>query len=81
MTRSQLFSFAAGLASGLIVGAATVILLAPQSGPETQQRIRNKVTEIIEAGRQAVTERRQELEREYQARIQIPLSPAKPESQ
>jgi gas vesicle protein len=78
MNKSQFLSFALGLSSGLVVGVGAVLLLAPQSGSQTRQSIRDKVTEILESGRTAIAERRQELTEEYQSRIQIPLPPAEP---
>jgi gas vesicle protein len=75
MDKKQVLSFVIGLLSGSIVGVVLVILLAPQSGPETRRGVTDKVNEILSAGRQAMAERRQELTREYQARIQIPLPP------
>jgi gas vesicle protein len=65
------------------VGAATVILVTPQSGDDLRRGIVSKVNEIVDAGKQAVADRRQELQDEYQVRtkrIQIPLNPPKPES-
>jgi gas vesicle protein len=75
MDQKQVLSFVIGLLSGSIVGAALVILLAPQSGPETRRSVTDKVNEILNAGKQAIAERRQELVQEYQTRIQIPLPP------
>ena len=80
MNRDQVFSFLAGLLNGSIVGAAAVILLAPQSGFETRQSITGRIYEIIDAGKQAIVERRQELNEEYRARIQIPLHPLEEET-
>jgi gas vesicle protein len=77
MNIKQVINFIAGLLSGSIVGAAVVILLAPESGVETRRRITGKVHEIIDAGKQATVERRQELLKQYQDAIQIPLPPAK----
>ena len=73
MRLNQVLGFLGGLLSGAIVGAAVVILLAPQSGTETRQRITDKVHEIIDAGKQAVDDKRQQLQGEYRAAIQIPL--------
>jgi len=81
MTKSQVLSFVGGLLSGALVGAATVVLLAPQSGLETREGIATKVNEIIAAGRQAAADRRRELEMEYRTRIQIPLPPVKVEAE
>jgi gas vesicle protein len=78
MNRNEVLGFVLGLLGGGLAGAAAVILLAPQSGHKTQEEIRNKVQEIIAAGKEAAAERRQELELEYQSRIQIPLHPSEP---
>ena len=75
MDKNQVFSFITGLLSGSIVGVAAVVLLTPRSGLETRQGIADKINEIIDAGRQATLDRRQELQEEYRARIQIPLQP------
>lgn len=79
MKANQVISFVAGLLSGSVVGAAVVLLLAPQSGLETRQTIAGKVKEVIEAGKQTVSERRQELREQYETAIQIPLPPAESE--
>jgi gas vesicle protein len=77
MNENPFLSFMMGLFSGVVVGAAVVILVAPGSGLETRQAITGKVQEIMDAGRQAASQRRQELETEYKARIQIPLPASK----
>jgi gas vesicle protein len=80
MRLSQVLGFLGGLLSGAIVGAAVVILLAPQSGTETRQRITDKIHEIIDAGKQAMADKRQQLQGEYSAAIQIPLPTTELES-
>ena len=80
MRLNQVLGFLGGLLSGTIVGAAVVILLAPQSGTETRQRITDKVHEIIDAGKQTVADKRQQLQGEYSAAIQIPLPTTELES-
>jgi gas vesicle protein len=75
MDTDRILSLAIGLLSGAIVGAAAVILLTPQSGQDLRQGIASKYQEVLESGRQAMTERHQALEAEYKARIQIPLHP------
>jgi len=69
----KVLSFVGGLLSGAIVGAAVVMLLAPQSGAETRQRVVAKWNDIIDAGRQAIVERRQALRGEYETSIRIPV--------
>ena len=73
MNKSQVISFAAGLLSGFIVGGTIGTLLAPLSGNDARQAIVDKVNEIIQSGKQARFERRQELEAQYKEAIRIPL--------
>ena len=75
MDTDRMLSFAIGLLSGSLVGAAAVILFTPQSGSNLRQNIAGKYQEILESGKQAMTDRRQTLEAEYKAHIQIPLHP------
>jgi gas vesicle protein len=75
MDTERLLSFVIGLLSGSIVGAAAVILFTPQSGRDLRQGLATRYGEIMESGKQAMKERRQTLEAEYKARIQIPLNP------
>ena len=77
----NVLSFLGGLLSGAIVGAAVVILLAPQSGADTSQTIVSKFHEIIDAGRQTILEKRQTLRGEYQAAIRIPVPMTEVESE
>ena len=69
----KVLSFIGGLLGGMVVGAAVVMLLAPQSGAETRQRVVAKWNDIIDAGRQAIAERRKVLRGEYETSIQIPV--------
>jgi gas vesicle protein len=73
MKTDQVISFIAGLLSGSIVGAAVIILLAPQSGAETRRLITSKANAIVDAGKQAIAEKRQELRNQYETAIKIPL--------
>ena len=79
MRLNQIVSVIGGLLSGAIIGTAVVVLLAPQSGTETRERIAGKVQEIIDAGKQAVAERREQLHGEYQEAIRIPISLGEPD--
>jgi len=73
MKVSQTLDFIAGLLSGAVVGAAVVLLLAPQSGIQTRQQISDQFHEIVDAGKQAIADKRQELRAEYKTAIQIPV--------
>jgi gas vesicle protein len=61
------FFLVIGLLAGAVVGAAAAILLAPYSGAELQQRIRTRVQELVEEGRQAAAARRVELGTQLEA--------------
>lgn len=54
-----------GLLLGALVGAATAVFLAPQSGQELQEMIRQRWNEIMEEGQRAAAERRAELEAQF----------------
>jgi gas vesicle protein len=73
MDTDRMLNFAIGLLSGSLVGAAAVMLFTPQSGSDLRHNITAKYQEILESGKQAMTDRRQALEAEYKAHIQIPL--------
>lgn len=73
MDINRVISFISGLLSGALVGAAVVILIAPQSGETTRQSIIDKAREILDAGREAAEARRKQLREEYEASIRIPL--------
>jgi gas vesicle protein len=75
MDTDRLLSFVIGLFSGGIVGVAAVMLFTPQSGRDMRQSVATRYGEILESGKQAMSQRRQALEAEYKARIQIPLNP------
>jgi gas vesicle protein len=49
-TSNDLGAFLAGFVIGGLVGAATAIILAPQSGQETRAQIAAKSNELIQAG-------------------------------
>lgn len=56
----RLINFLAGFTVGLIFGGAVAMLLAPQSGPETQERLWGRIGEILEEARQAAEVTRSE---------------------
>ena len=61
------FSFLVGIVAGAVVGAVTAVLLAPESGAELQQRIRQRAAELMEEGKRAADLRRSELEAQLEA--------------
>ena len=77
----NVLSFVGGLLSGAIVGAAVVVLLAPRSGADTRQTILDKYREIVDAAQQTILAKRQELRREYQDAIRIPVPITEAESE
>lgn len=54
--------FLLGVMVGSIIGAAMVLLIAPQSGEETQKMFSEKMETLMEEGRKAFDARREELE-------------------
>lgn len=56
---SDLGAFLAGFVIGGLVGAATALILAPQSGPETRAQIAAKGEELRLAGQQQIHDYRQ----------------------
>jgi len=57
----------AGLFLGGLVGAGLVLLLAPRSGDETRQMIRDRAQAILAEGQQAAEARRLELTAQLEA--------------
>jgi len=55
-------AFFAGFLVGGLVGAATALLLAPQSGEETREQIRQKGIELQSKGEDTLTEARAKAE-------------------
>ncbi|MCB8924703.1 MAG: YtxH domain-containing protein [Ardenticatenaceae bacterium] len=47
---NDLGAFLAGFVIGGLVGAATAIILAPQSGQETRSQLANKSNELLQSG-------------------------------
>jgi gas vesicle protein len=54
--------FFTGLVIGALVGAATALLLAPQSGEETRAQIRDASLEIKERANETIAEAREKAE-------------------
>ncbi len=57
----------AGLVCGAVVGLVAGLLLAPYTGSELQQRIRARMQELIERGREAAALKRAEMEAQLEA--------------
>lgn len=64
---NRAFSLAAGLLLGAAVGAGIVLLVAPRSGADTQQVIRDRFNAILAEGQQAAEMRRIELSERFQS--------------
>lgn len=73
----RLLTFILGLLSGVLVGAATAILLAPTSGEDLRSDFQTRFSRFREELQSAADERREELERQLEAmrhpRREIPL--------
>lgn len=54
----RLIRFVTGYIIGMSLGAAIGLLLAPQSGTETLERVRGRFDVILEEGRQAAEKSR-----------------------
>ncbi len=62
---NKTFSFLVGAVSGALVGAVTALLLTPASGPELIQSAEDRWELTKAEARQAMDEKRMELEREF----------------
>jgi gas vesicle protein len=58
-------SFVGGFVIGAMIGAVTALFLAPQSGGDFQQQIRERLDAVAQEGRRAAAERRAELEAQF----------------
>jgi gas vesicle protein len=58
----KVIDFVVGLLFGGLVGATLGLLLAPRSGLESRQLVKERINEIIEEAKRAAAERRLELE-------------------
>ena len=56
----------AGLLLGALLGAALVVLFAPQSGEETRRQIRERIEAVLEEGQKAAEERRLQLMAQFE---------------
>lgn len=58
-------SFALGSFFGAVVGVAWVLLFTPQSGSELQERVRERLQNILEEARRAGAARRAEIAAQF----------------
>jgi gas vesicle protein len=63
--------FTLGLTLGVGIGAVAAMLLAPQSGRVSKEKIEARVDEIMNAGKQAQREREKELQDYWEQEIDI----------
>ncbi len=61
------FSFLAGMISGVLVGAAAVLLLTPYSGSELREGAEARWQGAISEARLAMDEKRRELENQFES--------------
>lgn len=54
--------FLVGFAIGLVLGAAMMLLMTPQSGQDLQQNAKGRLDDVLAEGRRAAAARRAELE-------------------
>lgn len=66
--------FLEGLLLGVLTGAAASMLMAPKSGKDTQETIKQRVNLVIDEGKRAAAERRAELESQF-AQSRQPVRP------
>ena len=64
--------FFEGLLLGALVGAAVTLLMAPQSGDEAQDAIKQRMNTVVDEGKRAAAERRAELEAQLAQARQTP---------
>ena len=69
--------YSGGLLLGAAVGVGLVMLFAPQSGADARQMIRDRIDEILAAGRMAAETRREELTAQFE-HLKGPAGPNHP---
>ncbi len=57
--------FLEGLLLGALTGATTTLLMAPRSGKDMQETIRQRLNLVVDEGKRASAERRAELESQF----------------
>jgi len=63
--------FLGGFLLGAVIGGVVGLLLAPQSGSDLQQKLRERAQVVIEEGRRAAADRRAELEAQFAQSKQV----------
>ncbi len=63
--------FTIGLVLGAGIGAAAAMLLAPQSGQISKEKIQGRVEEIMSAGKSAQRDREKELQDYWEQEIDV----------
>lgn len=62
----KLFAFVGGLINGAIVGAVATLLLTPQSGQQLREQARQRYNDMLEEGRKAAEQRREEVMADFE---------------
>jgi len=62
---NKVFSFSAGAICGALVGGVLVLLFTPASGEDLLQAANDRWQSALNEGRQAMVERRRELEGQF----------------
>ncbi|MCA9874439.1 MAG: YtxH domain-containing protein [Anaerolineales bacterium] len=63
---NKVFSFSAGAICGALVGGVLVLLFTPASGEDLLQAANDRWQAALNEGRQAMEQRRRELESQFQ---------------
>jgi gas vesicle protein len=61
----DVIDFLGGFLVGAAIGGVVGLLLAPQSGSDLQQKMRERAQVVFEEGRRAAADRRAELEAQF----------------
>ena len=61
----RVINFIAGFLGGMVIGAAIVLLVTPQSGSDFQTGVKARFDGIVDEGRRAAAARRAELEARF----------------
>ncbi len=75
MEKNKVVGFLLGAALGALVGGMAALLLAPSSGNELRQQIRDRAQYVQDEVKRAADERRAELENQL-AEMRAPRPPA-----